>query len=185
MRAHPDPVQEAKGPHQQNCAQRALLLPTTKGGHHGIRQGYDRPGSFQPLRELDIFHERDIGEASDALEDVAPHEDGLVAGGNAAEAGSHIHQAGDHARREAGRVKPHVESPADASLVGQGLRNGLPGIRRKLRIGVQEQEDVATGGNRPCIELACASGRRRHEANGGSGCRCRVVLGGRANGADE
>lgn len=88
MRTHPDPVQEAQGPHQDNCADWAVVFPATEGSDDACGEWNEAPGSFEAAREIDIFHERNIRESAETLKDLPADEEGLVAGGNAAPFGS-------------------------------------------------------------------------------------------------
>ena len=47
------------------------------------RRQAGRPIARRRLRQLDVLHQRLVGEAAEALEDRAADEDGLVAGGHA------------------------------------------------------------------------------------------------------
>ena len=128
MRADADPVQEAKGPHQKIvrsgplCSHRRKAVTTVSDrGTTGPARCSRPVNSMSSIKGISA-------KPSDALEDVAPHEDGLVAGGNAAESGSKIHQGGDDLGHRARRVEAHIEPPADAGLVEQGRRDGLSRI---------------------------------------------------------
>ena len=155
--ADSDPVQEAEGPHQQNCADGAVPFPSTEGGDDLITQWGKASCSFEATGELDVFHQRDFCKPSDPFEDIPSDEEGLVACGNAAPAGTQIHHVFDESGYRARGVEADVEASADASLVGQRGGDGLTGVGGEVRIGVKEQEHLAPAVGCTGVELACAS----------------------------
>ena len=151
MWAHPDPVQEAQGPHQHNCAEGAVLFPATECGDHVCGERNEASGSFEAAREVDIFHERNIREGADSL-DLASDEEGLVAVAMPLHliAGSSCLQQSCHG---AIRVKANVEPPADGGRVRAVLGNGLCGTGWEQGIGIEESQTSTVAGGRTGIEL--------------------------------
>ena len=169
--ADSDPVQEAEGPHQQNCADRAVPFPPTEGGDHLMTQRGEAPCAFEAAGELDVFHQRDLCKASDPLEDFSSDEEGLVTCGNAAPAGTQIHHVPDESGYRTRGVEADVEASTHTSLVGQRGGDGLAGIRRELGIGVKEQEHLAPAGGCTGVELPRPARRSLQKAEGRR-CRC-------------
>ena len=113
--------------------------------------------SFEATGELDVFHQRNLCKPSDPLEDIPSDEEGLVACGNAAPAGTQIHHVSDEAGYRTWGVEADVEASADASLVGQRGGDGLSGVGGEVRIGVKEQEHLAAAAGCTGVELARTS----------------------------
>ncbi len=102
-------------------------------------QACDASRALHPSRKLEVFAQLDFGEAAEALEDFAPHEDRLVAGAGTADSRAEAdHRAddpvGQGARRRACTSKRPPTTAgsdsADRDVSGKG--------RRHYRIGVHE-----------------------------------------------
>jgi hypothetical protein len=130
-----------------------------------MTQRGEAPCAFEAAGELDVFHQRDLCEASDPLEDIPSDEEGLVACGNAAPAGTQIHHASNEAGYRTRGVEADVEASAHASLVGQRGGDGLSGVRRELGVGVKEQQDLALAGGGTGVELPRATCRGLQKAD--------------------
>src|SRR5216683_3316683 len=100
---------EAKTPHHENRAQYAALFPASTGGRDA-RAKAERPAdALQAARDLDVLHQRDVGEAADGRESVASHEDRLIAGRDAGEPRAQVHHGGDHREERMPAFDAHVE----------------------------------------------------------------------------
>ena len=91
MRADSSPEQEAQGPHQENGSQRAFCVPAPEGGNDGVPERHGSASLLQSTAEVDVFHERNLGETSEQFEHVAANKEGLVAGRDACQARAVIH----------------------------------------------------------------------------------------------
>ena len=84
VRTDADPIQEAQAPHQEDRAQGTLLLPPPEGRGDLFADRCNLTGPFEPSGEVDVFHDRDVGKASQPFEDRATDKNRLVAGRDAA-----------------------------------------------------------------------------------------------------
>src|SRR6187551_1761090 len=75
---HADPIQEAQRPHQEDRAEGALPLPAPE--RRGDPLAYCRgfTGPFEPGAEVDVLHDRNVGEPSELLEDRTPDKHRLI-----------------------------------------------------------------------------------------------------------
>lgn len=121
MRADADPVEKSQGPHQENGSQRPLRVPSPKGGDDGVPERHSSTRLLQSPAEFDIFHQRNLGEASEQFEHVAADKEGLVAGGDARQARSAIHKRADDSPPNRGVVESNVETPTHCrGVLAQG-----------------------------------------------------------------
>ena len=79
-----DPVQPAQPPREAIVRKTPSALPATARRRDALAQTHRRRQDSQPPAQLDVFHQRLIGEPSDPHKALAAHEDRLVAGGDAA-----------------------------------------------------------------------------------------------------
>src|SRR5438128_815265 len=83
-RWHAADVEKAKGPHQDHGPERPFPLPLAgRRGDARAKRGHP-PTTLQAPRQLDVLHERDRGKTTQAVEDIAADEDGLIARGEGA-----------------------------------------------------------------------------------------------------
>src|SRR5262249_22386683 len=66
---------EPQPPHQDHCVEHAVLLPAPAGGGHALPQAQRFTDTLEPLRERDVFHQRDCRKPAYRPEGVATHED--------------------------------------------------------------------------------------------------------------
>src|SRR5271170_2540691 len=86
-------VGEAKAPHQQDGARYAVVLPAASG-RDDRRRDTGRPAkTFEPVRDRDVFHQRQIGKAANGPKRLTADEDRLIAGGDATKPRAPINHA--------------------------------------------------------------------------------------------
>jgi len=134
-----DPVQESQDPHQEERPQRSMSFPATEGSGHGRGEGRGRALLFESAGEIDILHQRQVGEASHLFEDRTTHEQGLVAGGDAAQSRSPIHHPADDASPRRWAIESDIEPSAYQPLIGHCPVDHRFGIAWKLRVGMEKQ----------------------------------------------
>ncbi len=132
----------------------------------------------QAARQLDVFHQRLVGEAADVLEQRAPHEHGLVAGGDAGQPRALVHQAATTRSIARPAVDAHVEAaPAGAARAAR-RRCTSSAACGQARVGMQEQQHIGRGRARRRRSSA-ARGRARlvstRSASGAASCRRAVA----------
>ena len=115
----------------------------------------------QAAGQLDVLHERLIGEAAHVLEDGAAHEHGLIAVGDAAESRADVGETEPRrqARGRAGAVVRRVA--AEGAGDDAGARRGSRGSRRRRRAGPGRRRARRPGSRR--------ARRRRPRRAGGRG----------------
>ena len=143
-----------------------MAFPAPAGGHYLLPEAGGRRDALHRLAERDVLHERDAGKTGKRF---AAHEDRLVAGGDAAEARTPVHEEADHRQQLRPAGDADVETPPEAAP--ERRRNQRIGIRRQARIGVQEQQPPARGGGGTCVHLARAAARRLQYAIGEPGSK--------------
>src|SRR5216684_4407220 len=79
LRASAKKIHQPQPPHEQDGARHAARLPAAPRGHDALSKARRRPVALHRLAEGDVLHE---GNRRKSTEDVAPHEDRLVAGGD-------------------------------------------------------------------------------------------------------
>lgn len=172
VRADACPVQEAKGPHQENGPQRALCVPPPKGGSDSVPERHSSTRLLKPPAEFDIFHQRDLRETTKEFEYVAADKESLVAGRDARQARPAIHEGTDDSAANRGIVESDVEPSAYSGVLGQGRFDDPSGLRRQLCVGMQEQENFTLAGCCAFVHLACTpSWRRDHAGIGRAGAK--------------
>lgn len=122
----------------------------------------------QPLAEDHVLQDAHLGEAAQAFEQVAPHEDAVVTVVDAVEAALEVVPRGDQGQAPVAHRK----------AVGQGARlksgrssflHGEQRARSQSGVDVQEQQDVARGGPGAGVHLAAAPAPGPHHAHAGRG----------------
>jgi hypothetical protein len=125
------------------------------------------PFLLQTARKIEIFHQRDETVPPHALEDIPPYENRLVPRRDAAHPRPDIHQIADEPAETGTPVKLDVEAPSDAARVPQGIGDAAPGMVGQNRIGMKEQQDIASAQLGRRIHLKSTSrlrGDRHHGA---------------------
>jgi hypothetical protein len=112
-------------PHQQNCAQHAVIVPAAARRHS--RRG-DAAGPRQTLelaRQRDVFHQWQIGKAADRPKRRSRDENRLVAGGDAGEPRAPIDHPGyeREQRMPAGDAQVETAPSAIKSAAQKRARN--------------------------------------------------------------
>ena len=97
--------------------------------------------AFEPPRDGDVLHQRQVGKAADRFERFTGDEDRLVAGGDAGQARAPIDHAGDNDEQRMASGNAQVEAAPGAA--GQRCIDQAIGSNGQRRVGVQEEERVA------------------------------------------
>ena len=110
-------IQQSDRPHPHHSAQDAAATPSPCRGDHFASQARDAARTFEAAREIEILANWHIGKTAQRFEGFAAHEDRLVPGGGAAEAGSDANQTRRSERtaddRHRGEGRSGRQSPMD------------------------------------------------------------------------
>ncbi len=150
----------------QNGTEGPLLLPSSKRRSYLGAQGGKGPRAFEALRQLDIFHQGQVGEPAQVVEHGTADENRLITGGDARPARAPIHQATDKPGPPAIVLEPDVEPATRVPRILQDPLDLGARLRRKQRIGMQEQQDVGSRGPGAGIHLWSAPLLRDHHRRG-------------------
>src|SRR5438876_1675288 len=150
LRGNAERIEQPQAPHEDDGAQHAARLPAPPRGRDALAQAGRAAAALHGAAEGDVLHQRDLREAGKR---VAPHEDRLIAGGNAREARAQVHGTADDLEQRMAAFDLHIEAPP-ARLV-ERAQDVLVGALRQARISVQENERFGLCRVRTGIQLHC------------------------------
>ena len=149
-------IGEPQPPHQQDGAEHAVLVPAPARGRRRARARQSgRPMRFSRLRQRDVLHQRDVGKAAGRVERLARDEHRLVAGGDAGDARTPVHHAGDE--------------PAAAGCGPSICTSKRPHCRGRVAQARRAPAASASGGSRVS---ACRNSSTSPRGRGGAGFIC-------------
>lgn len=114
-------VRQPQLPHQLNRAWDTVTLSAPARRRQPLVQAGWAALTFQQAAEGDVLHQYDEWRAADALERLSAHEDTLIAGGDAGQPGTDVHQGFHHpqqwnrtgARRNGSNIAPAGLGPRE------------------------------------------------------------------------
>src|SRR5262249_12343762 len=92
-------IGEPQPPHQDHCAQHAILLPAPTGGGAAVVQAQRPAHALEAIARRDVVQQREGREPARRLERRATREYGLVAGRYPGEPGADVHVPGNDAQQ--------------------------------------------------------------------------------------
>jgi hypothetical protein len=98
---------------------------------------------LEPLAEVEILHDRERAIAPERAEDVGAHEDALVTVVVAGEPVADAVDPSDGPQAPDGLREQVLERPADDPRIGQHPPDQLERLKRRRRVRMDEEEDVA------------------------------------------
>lgn len=135
----------------------AALGVVSRGRTRGWIEDRDRADGAESTREFHIFHERDLGETSEAVENFAPHKNRLVAEQRSAIPSKKTCHHFQSAQAWVAIVEGAVKGAADDAVLLQRLLQSAKMFGAEFGIGVLENQNVAAGGGGAEIHLRASA----------------------------
>ena len=125
-----------------------------------------RATPLETAAEVDVFQQPQLAIPAERAKHLSTHEDALVAVPVAGDPVAHAVDPGDRAQTPPGLVEEVLERSADHPRVGESFVDQRERPRRRKRVGVQKEQDVATRDRRARVHQLRASRAARTDHPG-------------------